>query len=113
VAGGISRYLFASAAHERLGFHFPYGTLAVNLTGCLLIGFLNSLADSKSWVGPNERLLLMTGFCGAYTTFSSFILETSNLIHRGDLRLAGWNVALSVAGGYLLFRAGSWAGSAL
>src|SRR5262249_49711711 len=113
IAGGFSRYLLGSVIHQRLGFHFPYGTLVVNLTGCLVIGVLNGLADIKPWVGPNERLLLMTGFCGAYTTFSSFILETRSLVRNGDLSLASLNVTASLIGGYLLFQAGSFVGKIL
>lgn len=113
VAGGFSRYGLGSAIHEWLGFHFPYGTLVINLTGCLAIGFLNGLADTKTWVGPNERILLMTGFCGAYTTFSSFILESSSLMRRGDLILAAVNIGVSVVVGFLLFRVGSVMGKAV
>jgi CrcB protein len=110
IVGGCSRYLVSAATHQRFGFHFPYGTLLVNMTGCLVIGFLNSLADSLPWVGPNERILLMTGVCGAYTTFSSFILETSSLVRKGDVGLASLNVVLSVVLGFLLFRLGELAG---
>jgi CrcB protein len=113
IAGGVSRYVLGAAIHERLGFHFPYGTLIINLTGCFLIGVLNSLVDSKPWVGPNERLLLMTGFCGAYTTFSSFMLETSNLLNEGEPWLATAYLTGSVVVGFLVFRAGSYLGQLL
>jgi len=113
VAGGTARYAVTHVTHHRLGFHFPFGTLLVNLSGCLLIGFLNSIADAKSWVGPNERLLLMTGFCGAFTTFSSFIMETSSLFHEGQPGFACLNVTLSVVLGFLLFRLGAVVGRAI
>jgi fluoride exporter len=113
VAGGFSRYLLASAVYRRLGTDFPCGTLVVNLSGCLLIGFFDSLAKEKGLMGTNERLLLMTGFCGAYTTFSALILETSNLVHEGELLRAGWNVTLSLVLGFALFRLGALLGKAI
>src|SRR5437762_14191362 len=103
IAGGFSRYLFAGAVYDRLGTDFPYGTLLVNLTGCLLFGFFNSLAEDKFLLGTHERVLLMTGFCGAYTTFCTLILETSNLLRVGDAWRGGLNILISVVGGFLLF----------
>jgi CrcB protein len=113
VAGGLCRYGLFSTVHGRLGFHFPFGNFAVNLSGCLLIGILNALADAKAWVGPHERLLLMTGFCGAYTTFSSLIMETSDLMRRGNLGLAAANVLGSVVLGFAFFRLGEVVGRVL
>ena len=78
VAGTFARYVLGGVIYQLFGTSFPYGTLAVNLLGCLIIGFLAALAEEKFLLGPNARLLLMVGFCGAFTTFSTFIFETAN-----------------------------------
>ena len=106
IAGTISRYLLAGFIYQIFGTDFPYGTLAVNLIGCLVIGFLAALADEKFLLGPNARLLLMVGFCGAFTTFSTFMLETANLMKDGENLRAFVNVAASVVFGFLAFRLG-------
>lgn len=106
VAGGLSRYYLAGAIYRIFGSTFPYGTMAVNMIGCFLIGFLTALSEGKFALGPNARLLLMVGFCGAFTTFSAFMLETHNLIKDGEVTRAFLNILLSVAVGFILFRAG-------
>lgn len=105
--GGYARYFLAARVYQGLGTTFPYGTLAVNLSGCLAIGFLDALAESRALLGPEARLLLMTGFCGAYTTFSTLILETSNLLGDGQAALALVNYLGSGLGGLLLFKLGA------
>jgi CrcB protein len=87
--------------------------MAVNMTGCFLIGLFDSLAGEKFLLGPQARLLLMTAFCGAFTTFSTLILETSNLMKDGELWLAFVNSLGSLAFGLLLFRLGVWLGKAV
>ena len=106
VAGTVARYALSGFVHRFTASDFPYGTLAVNLAGCLIIGFLSALSDEKFLLGSNGRLLLMAGFCGAFTTFSTFMLETGNLIRDGETLRAFGNVAGSVAAGFLLFRLG-------
>ena len=106
VAGTAARYALAGAVYDRLGATFPYGTLIVNLLGCFVIGILSVLAEEKFLLSPEARVLLMAGFCGAFTTFSTFMLETANLIRGGDSPRALANVAASVGGGFLVFRAG-------
>ena len=98
--------MLAGAVYQVLGTNFPYGTLAVNLTGCFVIGFLAALAEEKFLLSPNARLLLMAGFCGAFTTFSTFMLETANLIKDGETLRASINVAASVIIGFIIFRLG-------
>lgn len=110
VAGGFSRYILAETVHKKLGNDFPFGILIVNLIGCLLIGFFNTLAEEKMLLGTNERLLLMAGFCGAFTTFSALILDSSKLISADQWLRAGLNIGLSVALGLILFRVGSFLG---
>ena len=106
IAGTVSRYLLAGFIYELLGTSFPYGTLVVNLVGCLVIGFLASLSEEKFLLSPEARLLLMVGFCGAFTTFSTFMLETCNLMKDGENLRAFFNVAASVIFGFLAFRLG-------
>ena len=113
VAGTLARYFLAGAVYQILGTGFPYGTLAVNLIGCFLIGFLAALAEEKFLLGPNARLLLMVGFCGAFTTFSTFIFETSNLMRDGETLRAFVNVLASVIIGFLVFRLGVFLGEVL
>jgi len=109
VAGGVTRYLFAGAIYQKLGSDFPYGTLIVNLTGCFFIGFLAAIVDDKFFLGPNARILLMTGFCGAYTTFSTYMLETGNLVRDGQFVYAGLNLVASTAVGFAAY----WLGTVL
>ena len=106
VAGTFARYVLGGAVYQLFGSSFPYGTLAVNLLGCLIIGFLAALAEEKFLLGPNARLLLMVGFCGAFTTFSTFIFETANLIKTGETLRAFSNVLVSVIVGFIVFRVG-------
>ena len=104
-AGVFARYFVAMTVFGLFGGFLPWGTLAVNLTGCLLIGLFDALVRNKGLGGPHGRMLLMTGFCGAYTTFSSLILEFDALLRAAPLR-AGFYLFLSVAAGLALFRAG-------
>ena len=106
LAGGFARYYLAGFVYRVCGTTFPYGTMAVNLIGCFLIGLFSSLAEEKFLIGPEGRLLLMVGFCGAFTTFSTFMLETANLIKAGESWLAFTNVVVSVAAGFIVFRVG-------
>jgi len=106
VAGTLARYVMAGAVNRVAGAQFPYGTLAVNVSGCFAIGFFLSLAEDKFLLGPNARALLMIGFCGAFTTFSTFILETHHLIRDGETLRAFTNVVASVIIGFVVFRAG-------
>lgn len=105
-AGVVARYLVSLAVFGLLGGWLPWGTLAVNLTGCLLIGFFDASSTKRGFGGPNGRMMLMTGFCGAYTTFSSLILEFDLLLRASPLRGAAY-VLVSVAAGLALFRAGA------
>lgn len=113
LAGGVARYALAGVVCQAVGTRFPYGTLAVNLSGCFLIGFLNSLADAKFLLGPNARIMLMVGFCGAFTTLSTLMLETSNLMKDGETTRAFANVAATLILGFVLFRAGEILGEVL
>lgn len=106
--GGMLRYYLSGVVLRLAGGIFPWGTLVVNVTGCLFIGFFAALAgpEGRLIVPPHVRLFVMTGFCGGYTTFSTFSFETLRLVQDGEWMYAGWNVASSVA----MCLAGVWAG---
>ena len=111
--GTVARYCLSGAAYRIFGVGFPYGTFAVNLTGCFILGFLVSFTEKKFLLDTNARLLLMVGFCGAFTTFSTFILETANLIKDGEATRAFLNVILSVVIGFVILRLGVLLGEIL
>ena len=75
---------------------FPYGTMSVNVVGCLVIGVLVGLADSRNVLGPSTRLFIILGVLGGFTTFSSFAFETLALARDGETLRAGANVIGSV-----------------
>jgi CrcB protein len=104
--GTLTRYMLGGAVYSFAGSDFPYGTMAVNLLGCAVMGFLSTLAGEKFLLGSDVRTFLMIGFCGAFTTFSTFIFETNNLIQDGQVARAFVNVVISVVFGFVLFRAG-------
>lgn len=99
--GSVIRYAVGVAVQNRTGMDFPLGTLVVNITGCLLLGFLIHYALATPAITPEVRALLTTGLCGGYTTFSTFSYETVALIQDGDWRRAALYVGLSVAGSIL------------
>jgi len=94
--GGVCRYYLASSVQHRFGATFPWGTLLINVTGSLLLGFLIRYALSTPGVSVEMRALLTTGFCGGYTTFSTFSFETAALIEDGQYERAGAYVLGSV-----------------
>jgi fluoride exporter len=88
IAGALSRYYITQWFIHQFGSHFPYGTFFINLTGCLGMGFFITVAIEKS-LPPDLRLLVATGFLGAYTTFSTYGLDTVALLNSGRVHLAG------------------------
>jgi CrcB protein len=94
--GAIARFLLDGAVAARVGRAFPYGTLAVNLSGALALG---ALVGAK--LGDDAYALAGTGFVGAYTTFSTWMLETHRLAEDGRTRAAVANVAVSLVLGLL------------
>jgi len=91
--GSILRYLLSGyAQHLSKSIQFPFGTLAVNIVGCALVGFLAELADHRGVISGETRAFLMVGILGGFTTFSAFGNETMNLLRDGELWLACGNV---------------------
>ena len=107
--GSTTRYLIGTAIQERAGPGFPLGTLVVNVTGSLLLGFLIRYALGGATISPELRLFLTTGFCGGYTTFSTFSYETVRLFEDGE----HWRGVLYVALSVTLSIAGTWLGFSL
>ncbi|MCF7805544.1 MAG: fluoride efflux transporter CrcB [Candidatus Marinimicrobia bacterium] len=92
--GAVSRYAVGGWVHRWLDNPwFPYGTLAVNVLGCFLIGFLAGMAETREILTPEMRLLTMVGFLGGFTTFSSFGYESIELLRDGQLLGMMWNLA--------------------
>lgn len=104
--GGLSRYYLSLALTQRLGDAFPWATLVINVTGSLLLGFLMRYALASPSVSAELRLLLATGLCGGYTTFSTFSYETALLLEDGQYERA----ATYVLGSVLVALAATFAG---
>jgi len=105
--GALARYVAASAIMTRFGGKFPLGTLVINVTGSFLIGFLMTILTERFKLDPNWRLLLVVGFLGGYTTFSSFEWETYSSVREGGLWTGMLNVVSSVMLGYVAVTLGS------
>jgi CrcB protein len=94
--GALLRYWTSTAVHGRFGTAFPYGTLTVNVIGSLLMGFLYIWLLERVAEGPALRAFLLVGLLGAFTTFSTFSLETLNLVETGQPARALANILVSV-----------------
>jgi fluoride exporter len=106
-AGSLARYLAVSAITTRWGARFPWGTVAVNVTGCFLIGLIMTVVTERAHLHPYWRFVLVVGFLGGYTTFSSFEWETYTAMRDGGFRIGLANVVGSVVLGYAAVCVGS------
>lgn len=108
--GGMARYACSTWVAQTVGGAFPWGTFVVNVAGSFVIGVFATVGGPASrWtLSPDARLFVTVGVCGGYTTFSSFSLQTLDLIREGQAGAAAGNVAGSV----LVCLAGVWAGVA-
>ncbi|ELS05242.1 crcB protein [Xenococcus sp. PCC 7305] len=86
IAGSLCRYYLGLWITQSADIIFPMGTFMVNLSGCLLMGFITTITTSRLAVSPDLVLLMTTGFLGAYTTFSSYELDTANLLELKNLQ---------------------------
>jgi CrcB protein len=109
--GTVARFWCSGVAARLIGETFPWGTVVVNVVGSFIIGFAATALgpDGRMFVGTTARQFTMVGFCGGYTTFSSFSLQTLNLMNDGEWLYAVSNVGLSVA----LCLIAVWAGHVL
>jgi len=109
--GGLARFGCSGVVARLIGETFPWGTLIVNIVGSFVIGFFATLTgpDGRYLVGSVARQFVMAGFCGGFTTFSSFSLQTLNLMNDGEWLRAGANICGSV----LCCLVAVWAGQLL
>jgi len=105
--GTLARYGLAGFVHRIDGASFPWGTVTVNLTGCFLAGLLWTLFENRWPVSGEIRTLVLVGFMGAFTTFSSLILETGELLGSGEWMRAAVNMAIQNGLGLVALVAGT------
>jgi len=106
MVGGISRYGLTLATQNVAAFTLPWGTLISNLAGCLLIGLIAALGAKTELVSAELRLLLATGFCGGFTTMSSFVYELARFVQDKDWFFASSYFVATLAGAALAFALG-------
>lgn len=107
--GSIARYWVGATVANRMGTKFPYGTLVINITACVIIGFSLSFMARRVDLNPAWRFLIPIGFVGAYSTFSTYEWETLSTIRNGAFFLA----ALYAVGSFILGLAAVWGGSVI
>lgn len=112
-AGGLARFIAGTMIMQRYAGRFPLGTFVINVSGSFLIGVLMTFLSERLDLSPNWRLLLVVGFLGGYTTFSSFEYETFVAARAGSSLLAILNVAGSVVFGYVAVWLGTIVGARL
>ncbi|WP_286817229.1 fluoride efflux transporter FluC [Desulfobacter sp. UBA2225] len=103
--GTLTRYGLTGVIHRWVGGVFPWGTVVVNVLGCLLFGLVWTARGERAVISPEARVVILTGFMGAFTTFSTFIAETSHLLIGTQLLMGVTNIALQLVtgiGGFIL-----------
>lgn len=107
--GSVARYWLGSTISGRMGAKFPYGTMVINLTACLLLGFALTYFGKRADLSPAWRFFIPMGFIGAYSTFSTYEWETLSTMRSGAFLLA----AIYAVGSLILGLAATWGGSVL
>ena len=109
IFGANARYILSRFAAKIMGPVFPYGTLLINVSGSLIVGFFMIWASERVLIDPRWRLLIVIGFCGAFTTFSSYAFETVAYFEQGQW----WLMFTNIASNNLLSLVAALAGMAL
>ncbi len=104
--GSMLRYWIGGLVMDRTGATFPWGTFAVNVSGSFLLGVVFAVALERFAVGEGWRIFLAIGFLGAYTTFSTLMMESYTMLEAGEMMMAALDIAASVALGFLAFYLG-------
>ncbi len=107
-AGSMARYGVSFIMSKYINHPFPFATFTINIVGSLLIGILFGLFARNQWLEQGGYLLLASGFCGGFTTFSTFALENINLMQKGQSAMSLIYIGLSVIIGLLLCKVGIW-----
>jgi len=107
--GSVARYWVGSTISGRMGARFPYGTMVINITACVVLGFTLTYFGKRADLNPAWRFLVTIGFIGAYSTFSTYEWETLSTMRSGAFLLA----AIYAAGSLVLGLAATWCGTAL
>lgn len=105
-AGTLCRYLASGAAQQMFNTSFPAGTFTVNMLGCMLFGLVTGTFENRLGLPPHMRLMILTGFMGAFTTFSTYMFETTSLIKSGQWLWAALNAGGQTALGFICIIAG-------
>jgi CrcB protein len=113
ILGANARYWLGDWAAQKWGTAFPYGTFIINLTGSLLLGFFITIATERFLIDPRLRILIAVGFFGAYTTFSTFAMESFNLLSNGQWLYGIFNLFGSTLLGVLAAALGVYLGKLL
>lgn len=111
--GTLARWWLSGVVQKAAGGVFPWGTFAVNMAGCLLFGAIWSAAEERMLIGPVARIVVLSGFMGAFTTFSSYMFETASLMRDSQWLYAFGNIALQNITGIIFIALGFAVGRAL
>ena len=106
--GSVSRYITTLYMHKFFPVSFPIGTFTVNIIGCFLIGLFYGIADKGSLMSAEWRMFLTVGFCGGFTTFSTFAYDNLGLLRDQEMFYSALYIGISVTLGLLMAYLGSW-----
>ena len=113
LVGSVARYSAIKTIDEKLNSIFPYGTLTVNILGSFILGFVYALAVRKMGLTENWRIFIGAGFCGGFTTFSTFAWESVNLFEHKNLGVLSAYITISLMLGFLAIVLGEWLGRSI